>query len=140
MTDPLDEMPRVVEDDMAEQVRGDRRGELSVFSCPECGGSLWQVNDHDLVRFRCHVGHAYYGEALLREQVEALEAALWTAVRTFKERAILSRQIAAGERAQGRAESAQRFDEQAEQAARYGALIQEHVLGRPVTPPGPAAG
>ena len=49
---------------------------------------MWQVNDDKLVRFRCHTGHAFYGETLLEEQVEALAAALWTAVRIFKERMV----------------------------------------------------
>ena len=35
--------------------------------CPECGGALWQLDDPGLVRFRCHVGHAYNGEVLLAE-------------------------------------------------------------------------
>ena len=52
--------------------RPDMDGE---FTCPECGGSLWQVDEPDLLRFRCHVGHAYNAEVLLSEQGEALEAA-----------------------------------------------------------------
>ena len=59
--DPLDRMARVVDDDMNGQTRGARRGEISVFVCPECGGGLWQVDEKDPVRFRCHVGHTYYG-------------------------------------------------------------------------------
>ena len=112
------------------------------MTCPECGGSLWQVDDAKVIRFRCHVGHAYNGEALLAEQTEALEAALWTAVRTFRERSVLGRQLANAERAKGNAASAGRFDEQAEQAEQYADLIIRHVLqGGPEagTPDDPAA-
>src|SRR5439155_8737068 len=80
------------------------------------------------VRFRCQVGHAYYGQRLLEAQAEALEAALWTAVRTFRERASLSRQLAAEERRRGNAGTARRFDEQAELADRNGEAIRRHLL------------
>ena len=128
MADPLEKMPDVVDADMEAQERGERRGQVSVFTCPECGGSLWQVDEKDLVRFRCHVGHAYYAEGLLSEQSEALEAALWTAVRTFKERVVLCRQLAAAERQGGKTATAERFEEQARVAERYSQLIQQYLL------------
>src|SRR5262249_12860743 len=34
-------------------------GKPSGFSCPECGGALWQSRQKLDTRFRCHVGHAY---------------------------------------------------------------------------------
>jgi two-component system chemotaxis response regulator CheB len=76
MVDPLERMPKVVDRDMAAQAKDGHRGAISVFACPECGGCLWQVDEKELVRFRCHVGHAYKGEVLLAEQAQALEAAL----------------------------------------------------------------
>ena len=126
--DPMDQMPEVVREDIAEQIRNERVGQVSLFTCPECGGSLWQVGQTRLNQFRCHVGHAYNGEALLAEQSEALEAALWTAVRTFKEKVMLSRQLAAQERGKGQDAAAARFDEQADQAAEYASLLLKHVL------------
>ena len=121
--DPIERAARTAMETMAAQVRGERRGQVAPFTCPECGGSLWQVDEPRTVQFRCHVGHAYNGEALLSEQTEALEAALWTAVRTFREKSVLGRQLAEGERRKGDAAAAGRFDEQAEQAARYAELI-----------------
>jgi two-component system chemotaxis response regulator CheB len=135
MTDPLEEMPERVERDMADQQAGRRRGELAVFTCPECGGAMWQVDQPELTRFSCHVGHAYYGEDLLEEQSLALEAALWTAVRTFKEKAVLARQLAARERERGNLPLAKRFEEDAQVAQDYGDLIQVHVLKSTPTPP-----
>ncbi len=111
MTEPIDKLVEVQVHDQKAQVNGQHNGELSVFTCPECGGALWQANDQQLVGFRCHVGHAYHAEALLSEQAEILEAALWTAVRTFKDRAVLSRQLAQRERDGGNAAAADRFDE-----------------------------
>jgi two-component system chemotaxis response regulator CheB len=126
--DPADRASEIAERDMAEQASDARRGKLSTFTCPECGGSLWQTEEPGLTHFRCHVGHAYNGEALLAEQTEALEAALWTAVRTFREKGVLSRQLAAHSRGEGDVAAAARFDEQAKQADEYGRLIIQHVL------------
>jgi two-component system chemotaxis response regulator CheB len=128
MVDPLDRMSDIVDNDMDRQVRGANRGRLSTFTCPECGGALWQVDEKGVLRFRCHVGHAYYGESLLAEMSEELEAALWTAVRTFRERAVLSRQMAERERLRGHAKAADRFEEQATLAQRHGILICEQLL------------
>lgn len=126
--DPMEAMPGVVDEDMDDQIRNQRRGEISLMTCPECGGVMWQVDESGLVRFRCHVGHSYRGEILLSEQTEALEAALWTAVRTFKEKSLLANQLAAHERAAGDSDAASRFREQSAQAARFGELIQGLLL------------
>jgi two-component system, chemotaxis family, protein-glutamate methylesterase/glutaminase len=141
MTDPLDKLPEVQEKDQDAQQRGERNGAISVFTCPECGGSLWQVDEKQVVHFRCHVGHVYHAEALLAEQKETLEAALWTALRTFKDRAVLSRQLANQEEQRGNSQTAGRFVEQAEQAEKYFESIQRYVLGgHPSVPPHFAGG
>jgi two-component system chemotaxis response regulator CheB len=136
MTDPMDKLPGTVHYDQDAQVHNHKLGETSIFTCPECGGSLWQVDQKELIRFRCHVGHVYYGEQLWQGQAEALEAALWTAIRVFKDRAILSRQLAARERERGNPTAAERFDDQAVQGERYGKLIQDLLLSPPITDEG----
>ncbi len=137
MSDPLEELERVQEQDAKAQERGQRRGALTVYTCPECGGSLWQVDEKELVQFRCHVGHVYHGEALLAEQAEILEAALWTAVRTFKDRAVLARQLAEQERGRSNWAAAERFDEESRRAQQYSDSIQRYLLGGTDGPFGP---
>jgi two-component system chemotaxis response regulator CheB len=134
MADPMEKMPHIVDEDMEAQANGRRRGAVSVFSCPECGGCMWQVDETDLVRFRCHVGHAYHAEALLAEKSEALEAALGTAVRTFREKCILARQLAERERRRGLLQTAERFEEQARQADHYGEAIRQYLVQNAVPP------
>jgi two-component system chemotaxis response regulator CheB len=126
--DPMDNITEKIEQDKAAQANGQRNGTTSVYSCPECGGVLWQVQEEKPLRFRCHVGHSYYGEDLLVEKSEALEAGLWVAVRTFREKATLSRQLAVREREKGNTRAAERFQEQADTADKYGTLIQQHIL------------
>src|SRR5262245_35089708 len=69
-------------------------GPLSAYICPTCNGALWQVDGEGLLRFRCHVGHAFSAEALLSEQGQAVERALYTALRLLEERSRAARNLA----------------------------------------------
>jgi two-component system chemotaxis response regulator CheB len=84
----------------------------SVFSCPDCGGVLGQIEEGKLVRFRCHVGHAYGPAALARGIADNLEVALWTAVRALKERSELFERALARALDRGQGTSVQRREEQ----------------------------
>jgi two-component system chemotaxis response regulator CheB len=119
---------------MREQVRNERRGRVAVFTCPDCGGALWQMDEDNLMQFRCYVGHIYQGETLLEEQANRLEAALWTAVRIFKERHLLAQQLAEQGKGRGDNGAAARFQEQAERAEQYGEVIQQYILSSPPPP------
>ncbi len=70
-------------------------GVPSAFSCPDCHGVLWQLNEGALLRYRCRTGHAYSEQALLAQQSESLEEALWVAYRALRERAALAHRMAA---------------------------------------------
>lgn len=70
-------------------------GRTLSYGCPDCGGVLRPIAPGDLVRFRCMIGHEYESEALLAAQEEALEDALWAAVRGLEEKADLSERMAA---------------------------------------------
>jgi two-component system chemotaxis response regulator CheB len=71
-----------------------RLGKPSSYACPACHGVLLQVVEGGLLRFRCHTGHAYSVESLLVEIDEAVEEALWNAVRAVDESVLFLRQIA----------------------------------------------
>ncbi|HEY6348401.1 MAG TPA: chemotaxis protein CheB [Candidatus Angelobacter sp.] len=71
-------------------------GVPSAFSCPECSGVLWELNEGELTRFRCRVGHAYTMTALAEDQTDALENALWAAMRALEEKAALSTRLSEG--------------------------------------------
>jgi two-component system chemotaxis response regulator CheB len=124
MNDPIERITQTAERDLAQQGKNGRPGQISAFTCPECGGALWQMDEQKLVGFRCHVGHAYAAEVLLEEKSAALEAALWTAVRMFREKAVLARQMAGRARAAGTNDAAERFEDEARLADQHGEMIR----------------
>ena len=69
-------------------------GPPSVYTCPDCNGTLWELQDGELLRYRCRVGHAYSAESMIEANTDAVERALWSAVKTLEESASLSRRIA----------------------------------------------
>ncbi len=80
--------------------KNDLVGKPSVYSCPECGGVLREIQDGKLLRFRCRVGHAFSAENVLVEQSEALDKALWVAMRTLEEKVELLQRLAGQAREQ----------------------------------------
>ena len=109
------------------QLQGERNEQPSIYSCPDCGGVLWQMNERDFVRFRCHVGHAYSAESLLQQQAEQLEGSMWYAVRTLIDKSKLSRQLAERARERGHGMTALRFEEQAQTAVQHADVIRRII-------------
>lgn len=89
---------RAMEPDLADVplavAPGDRPGRPSVFSCPECHGTLWEVEENGLLRFRCRVGHVYSPDSMMAAQTDEVDRALWVALRTLEERAALAHKLA----------------------------------------------
>jgi two-component system chemotaxis response regulator CheB len=116
--------------DTKAEVELDHPGRPSGFSCPDCNGVLWEVQDGGPVRFRCRVGHAWSPESLLTQQSEALEAALWVALRSLEERAALATRLAEPARRRGHRITTTRFREQAEEAQQAARLVRRLLLDR----------
>jgi two-component system chemotaxis response regulator CheB len=108
-----------------------------MFTCPECNGALWEMEDKQVLRFRCHVGHALTAESLADDQSEALEATLWAAVRAFEERAALGDRMATRAQAQRQNQLSQTFGDRAalarRQADQVRQLLENARAGIPVT-------
>jgi two-component system, chemotaxis family, protein-glutamate methylesterase/glutaminase len=113
-----------------EAMEGGHPGRPSGFSCPDCNGVLWQIRDGGLERYRCRVGHAWSPESLLTQQSEALEAALWVALRSLEERAALARRLAEAARRRGYSITPTRFEEQAAEAQEAARLVRDLLLRR----------
>src|SRR5262249_59205568 len=103
-------------------------GTRSVFGCPDCGGVLWELEDGELQRFRCRVGHAYGAKGLLEAQTESLDTALWSAFRAMEEHAALVRRLAADARKKQRLNSAKLFEKRAEAVEREAKVIRRLLV------------
>lgn len=85
---------------MEDQATADRptsepSGDQIPVTCPECNGPLYEVKDGELAHFECFVGHRFSPESLSEQHTEALERALWTAIRKLKERVVLHKKLVA---------------------------------------------
>jgi two-component system chemotaxis response regulator CheB len=58
-----------------------RDGPLSPITCPDYHGTMQEIIEDGLVRYRCHTGHAYRLESLGEIQAQAGERALYGAYR-----------------------------------------------------------
>jgi two-component system chemotaxis response regulator CheB len=119
---------RIAALDPAALVGDDRPGQPSPYSCPECGGVLWEIQDGAFARYRCRVGHAYSPETMLGAQDDVLEEALWSAMKTLEESARLSQRLAKNERERGREWMAKRFEEKEADARERVEVIRRHLL------------
>lgn len=69
-------------------------GKPSTFSCPDCGGVMFELNEPGPARYRCHPGHAMGLLSLVATQKEVADDALWTALRALQEKEAGLRRLA----------------------------------------------
>jgi len=96
VTEDMQREVRIAAMDMQALDEAKTVGNPSIYSCPECGGVLWELQDGELLRFRCRTGHAFSIQALLTEQQDAIEAALWVALKVLEERVSIVRRLSEG--------------------------------------------
>ena len=71
----------------------DKFGKRSVLACPECHGVMWEINEGELTRYRCHEGHTYTAELLSLALDQTLRYALASASRALEERLALAQKL-----------------------------------------------
>ncbi len=77
---------RIAERVLSDVAQVNTLGDQVPYNCPNCGGVLWEMNNPDLQRFRCHTGHSYTTTTLLASQSEKIEETLWVSLRMLEER------------------------------------------------------
>jgi two-component system chemotaxis response regulator CheB len=108
--------------------RSEEMGTLSNVTCPDCQGNLWEIRDASGIRFRCRVGHAYSEAAIDAAQSQAVERALWSALKTLEERVALTRKLAAQARKRGHHALAQMFEERSRTVDRDVRAIHDLIV------------
>jgi two-component system chemotaxis response regulator CheB len=93
----------------------DRIGRRSVLACPDCHGVMWEIDEGELVRYRCHVGHAYSADRMSVEVDHNLRLALASALRALEERAALVEKLRSQASAGGHSDLAASWERKAEE-------------------------
>ncbi|HEX4340873.1 MAG TPA: chemotaxis protein CheB [Polyangiaceae bacterium] len=127
------DVPRVLEletdSDGGKMVPMEEFGKPSGYSCPECSGVLWEIDDPALLRFRCRVGHVFSAEGLRKEHRILTEDTLWAAARALGESASFARRMAERYRKNDLTEAAEdqlrRAERDEEHAAKISGVLAE---------------
>jgi two-component system chemotaxis response regulator CheB len=98
------------------------------ITCPDCGGVLSEVKGGWPLRFRCQVGHAYTGRALLGRQEAQVDEAMRVALRIIEERAELVGRMGRDAERAGRSAIAQMYQDRAEEYHAHAETLREGVL------------
>ena len=104
-----------------------RAGSASMFTCPACGGVLFEAEEEGTLRFRCHTGHAYNVNAIVSEQKDELEDTLWTALRVLQERVALLNRLSRRAAERDDRHTAERFSRQVEELHRQISIIRGSI-------------
>jgi two-component system, chemotaxis family, protein-glutamate methylesterase/glutaminase len=128
VSDDLEQESDIAELEPKAMQSSERVGKPSAFSCPDCGGVLWEIEEGNLIRFRCRTGHAFSPESLLAQQSQSLEEALWTALRALEEIAALRQRMAQRAEKMNHAQRAHNYNEQAKIAKQRALLIRQAIL------------
>jgi len=106
-----------------------RLGSLTSLTCPECDGSLQEIREGTLVRYRCHTGHGFTLDTLQKAGLEAWERTLYGGFRTQQQQAMVARRLAEVARQRGQIRSAEEFDRRA-QDYEEGAMVIRQLIAR----------
>lgn len=95
-----------------------RIGLPSGFTCPDCGGSLFEISEGKPLRFLCHTGHAFSLLSLAALHKNITEDSLWAALRALQEKEALLRRLAEVQAREDTGEASEALGE-AEELAKF---------------------
>jgi two-component system chemotaxis response regulator CheB len=107
-------------------------GQLSALTCPECNGALWEMKATGPIRYRCHTGHAFTARVLEALQSQAVEDAIWGAIRALHEQERLFSKLAEKERESGRQGGGAEYRAMAAQAQAHSKALRELIAARAI--------
>jgi two-component system chemotaxis response regulator CheB len=104
------------------------KGILTSFTCPDCHGALTQLIEGNIIRYRCHTGHAYTLGTLLSEVTESVESLLYQSMRGLEETKMLLANLGKHFEQDKQPKVADLFFRRAEQAGKQARTIHESIL------------
>jgi two-component system, chemotaxis family, protein-glutamate methylesterase/glutaminase len=105
-----------------------KMGELTPFTCPDCHGALARLVEGNIIRFRCHTGHAFTASTLLAELSKSVEELLWQGMRGMEETNLLLKNIEKHLRELGHRKQADIFRDKADDASHRARIIYDSVF------------
>ncbi len=103
-------------------------GTRTTYTCPECNGSIWQIDKSEPLRFRCHTGHSFTADTFLAEQTLNLEKALWSAIRIMEDKVMFFRQMSERMGSYNLQSAAAKYEEHAKSLDAEVSLIRDIIL------------
>ncbi|MDX1993658.1 MAG: chemotaxis protein CheB [bacterium] len=124
----------VEQEDIAEMDKGSELiqepgGKPSLMMCPECGGVMREYEDGDIIRYRCHTGHGFTADTLMAEHAQYIEEAMWTAIRTLEDQAVLLRRLAERAERRGSTIMIDRYRAQAQDVEEKATQLRNILMG-----------
>jgi two-component system chemotaxis response regulator CheB len=105
----------------------DRIGKRSVLACPDCHGVMWEIDEGELIRYRCHEGHAYSAEIMSLALDENLKRAFGSALRALDERTALAKKLQMQATASGRSLAAKSWSDKAREFEEEARVIRDSI-------------
>jgi two-component system chemotaxis response regulator CheB len=119
---------RISEHVVPELDRMDETGVLTPYSCPECGGALWQSQTGVSTRYRCHTGHTFTQESFLQGQADVIENSLWSVIRLVQERIDILQPMIASARDRGQHAHAHTLEVKMEEMKHHVRTLRRSIL------------
>ncbi len=119
---------KMISDQRVNDIDVKKIGELSEFTCPECHGSLWKIEEGSIIRFRCRTGHAYSTQALLEELSLTIEDHIWMSIRGLEENTSLIKYLTAHLHNQEDKEHMDIYIKRAEQTQKYANILRKLLI------------
>jgi two-component system, chemotaxis family, protein-glutamate methylesterase/glutaminase len=105
----------------------DRIGRRSVLTCPDCHGTMWEIDEGELTRYRCHIGHAYTADPMSPALDESIRRALGSGLRALEERVVLVQGIADRATRRGQKALAASWTRKAREFEREAETVRESI-------------
>lgn len=103
-------------------------GKLTPYACPDCHGVLLAITDGDLIRYRCHTGHAHSADSLLATITERIEDTLWSAIRGVEESILLLNNLGDHYAEQNQPKLAALYFKKAQEAESRAEIVRQTVF------------
>lgn len=106
-------------------------GQSSSFSCPDCGGVLFELDKGSVTRYKCHIGHSYSINDLLGKPNKSLESTLWVALRIIEERKKLLTQLSERDISRGYSRAALNYSEKIAELDKHSDNLKTVLFAKP---------